>query len=632
LAIALGLVVSGSAPRAHAVVYFSPVRGELSLEFDGLRIEQDDGPTEGEYLFEERFRIKSSGYVLHPGIVTFSVELAPAASQQMVRHEDFDGDHDNWFLDYFLDLGILKSRPLSFDASAMSSSGTTTSGIGNRREFEVDTYRAGATFSNPYFPVGVRYTKRFLEQREKSGASSDVFDTDEEEDTLAVWGRSSKLNVSYERSWFDDKEEDRSQTTDTGRLSHRLLRWGKGSSLDYDVDYLDRDGFLPFRRFATNERLHLQHTPDLYTLYSHNYTYLERDLETRSHLGDVSLNHRLYRNLNTRVFLSASTTDSDDEDATGYSGGLGLSYNKRLAGNGTLKLGTTGAYRIDDIRTKNGLSEVVGEVHIVDTTGIFFLNRRFISLDTIVVNNADRTIVYVEGQDYAVNTVDELTQIQVLLGGRIGIGDVLLVDYLFETLPSREFSTTTYSYDAGLDYGWVSVYHRGAFTRQDLLSGSDGTSLIDTDDFTTGVVFSLSHKATRATVGGEHRYTKYDGFQSDTYSLRQSLQHPLSRRVSLTFNASQTFFDADGSDFVTFSERLLVQWRPRRSLTLDLHGEHWERQEDDDFEERFWEVGPEVRWFVGRVEFNSRYSHREWGGVYGDRAEDRLTVAFKRAF
>ncbi|MBI5446135.1 MAG: hypothetical protein HY900_33600 [Deltaproteobacteria bacterium] len=633
LVLLLGVVAGGLPAAAQEIVHVNPVRAELSLEFDGLRSRSEVGPSESEYLFTERLRMASGGYVLHPGVLSFSAELAPALSQQITRSEAFDENANNRFLDYFVNLSALAGRPLSFDATSARSTGTTTAGFGSRAEFRTDTHRLSTTFSNPYFPLGLSYSKRLREQREEGGLRPRLFEVDEEEDNLSFWGRSSKMSVSLERTWFEEKTLERSQRSDTARLSHRLLRWGKGSSLDYDLDYLDREGFLPFRRWATNERLHLQHTQNLFTTYSHNYTVVSRERETRSHAGDVSLNHVLYGNLTTRVFVTGSSTDSEDERSKGLGGGLSFAYNKNLPRKAKLRLGSTGSYRVDDVETENGLSEVVGEVHVVDIAGVFFLNRRFVSPGTIVVSNANGTVVFTEGLDYRVVSVDGLTEIQILAGGRIAVGDSLLVDYLFDALPSREFSTTTFTYDTAIDYGWISAYHRGTFLRQKLLSGPSGTPLSETDDFTTGVLFTFSNSRSRATLGAENRHSEHEEFESDTFSFREGLQHALSPALSVTLNATQTLLESSGGDFITFNERLLLEWRPRTNLLFDLHGERWDRREEGGLTERFWEARPGVRWFVGRVELTSRYSHREWGGrLSGDRTEDRLTVLLKRRF
>jgi hypothetical protein len=632
LVLSIGFMVIVPAAWAQEILHLDPLRAELALEFDGLRIQREDSPTARQYTFEERFRIGSGGYVLHPGILNFSAEVSPFFSQDIFQDEGPNQRNNTRSFDYLGNLGILQRKPVSLDVQGTRSTGTTTENIGSRREFQTDTFRVGTTFVNDYFPVGAHYSKRILKQTQILGLTSDVFDTDEVEDILFFSGRSSKLNLSLGRTWFEDREANRRLTTDKGRFFHRLLRWGKGSNLNYDVDYENREGFLPVRRLAVNENLYLQHTKNLYTTYSHNYTSLSRERETKNNSGGFSLNHLLHQNLNTRLNLAGSSTDSESEQALSYGGGLNLSYTKKLPWKGRFTAGAGGGYRIDDIESQAALSEVIDEEHEVNITGVFTLDQRFVDIDSVVVTNSGGTIVYIEGQDYDLVVIGSVTQVNVLLGGRINVGDILSVDYFFETLPSRKFSTTSYNYETGLDFGWVSLYHRASQSDQDLISGQSGTPLVETEESATGVIFTFATRASRATLTAEKRSKKFDDFKSDTIFLKQSLHHSFSWKTALSLNASQIFFDTSGSDFFTFSEDLLFNWRPKRNLFLDLHVGMWQRKEDDGVEERFLEAGSEVRWFVGRVEMYSKYSHQKWGGDFGDRDEDRLTFTFKRRF
>jgi hypothetical protein len=632
LLLSIGLVVAVSGAWAQDVVHFNPPRGELVLEFDGLQIQREESSTARQYTFEERIRIGSGGYVLHPGILNFSAEFSPFFSQDFFEGEGDNRKNNTRSFDYFGNMGILQSKTISMDVQGTRSTGVTTENIGNRREFQTDTFRVGTTFTNSYLPMGASYSKRTLEQTEISGPNPNAFDTDEVEDILSFWGRNSKLNLSLDRTWFEDQEEDRRLTTDKGRLFHRLLRWGKGSSLDYDIDYENRNGFLPVRRVITNERLHLQHTKNLYSTYSHNYTSQSRENETKSHSGDFSLNHLLYQNLNTRLNLAGYSADSEAEQTLSYGGGLSLSYTKKLPWKGRFRVGVGGGYRIDDIESQAALSEVIGEEHLVNVTRTFTLDQRFVDLSSVVVTNSAGTIVYIEGQDYDLEQVGSVTQVNVLIGGRINVGEILSVDYRFETLPSRKFATTSYNYETAVDFGWVSLYHRMSESDQDLLSGQSGTPLTKTEDSTTGVTFTYATRASRARLNAERRSYRFDDFKSDTIALKQSLYYSFSWKAALSFNASQVFFDSSASDSFTFREDLLFNWKPKRNLFLDLHAGMWERKEDDDLGEKFYEADAVVRWFVGKVEIYSKYSHQKWGGDFGDRDEDRLTFTFKRRF
>jgi hypothetical protein len=120
--------------------------------------------------------------------------------------------------------------------------------------------------------------------------------------------------------------------------------------------------------------------------------------------------------------------------------GLESHYNKRdLFGLG-FNAGLGLSYQETDRVSSLGLTEVVDESHIVRLGGAIILNRRFVIIPTIIVTDVDSLLVYVEGLDYIVFPVaGDLTQVQILPGGRIENGATILVSYKAQALPSMKF-------------------------------------------------------------------------------------------------------------------------------------------------------------------------------------------------
>ncbi len=635
LVLLIGIMIIAPDTWAQGLLHLYRLKGELIFNFRLFRSQGKDSRDEEAYTFEEQLRIGDKGYVLHPGILTFDVEVNPTFSQQGFKGEGVDSDSNTRILNYSVNLGILQARPFSLNVHGARNSGTLTSSVGDWTEFQTDSFQVVGTYKNPYFPFHMSYSKRFFEQTQTSGLTSAVFDRDEVEESLSFSGSNSKMDLFLERIQFEDRTGNRPFVSNLGRFSHRLLRWGKGSSLNYNIDYRNREGVRPTRGLAVGEQLHLQHTKNLYTTYSHTYTSFVRVRDTKSNSGAFSLNHKLYQNLNTRLNLSGSSIDSESNRQLSYGGGLNLSYTKKLPWKGRFTAGVGGAYRIEDNETPGALFEVVNEEHKVNSTRVFLLKRRFIVIDSIVITNPAETVVYIQEQDYDIVSSGSLTEIRIFTEGTISVGDVLSVDYLYESIPARKFSTTTFNYMTGLDFDWVYLYYRLFQMDQDLLSGRSGEPLLSEESSTTGVEFEFAGPTYRLTLTAEKESRKTGDFKFDTINLRQSYQHTFSKKISLSFDARQTFFDTEKSGSTTFSEGLSINWQPKPNLFLELNAEMWqreEREEDDKSEERVWKVGPKLRWFVGKTEINSEYSHLEWSGASGDRDEDRLTFTFKRRF
>ena len=73
----IGLTIIASETRAQGILHFNRLKGELVFEFRLFRSKADGFPSTQEYITGESLRIGSSGYVLHPGIMTFNVDVSP---------------------------------------------------------------------------------------------------------------------------------------------------------------------------------------------------------------------------------------------------------------------------------------------------------------------------------------------------------------------------------------------------------------------------------------------------------------------------------------------------------------------------------------------------------------------------
>ncbi|MBL0125667.1 MAG: hypothetical protein IPP88_24395 [Betaproteobacteria bacterium] len=75
---------------------------------------------------------------------------------------------------------------------------------------------------------------------------------------------------------------------------------------------------------------------------------------------------------------------------------------------------------------------IVGERIVLNGTAPAALLQARVTAGSVVVTNASRTQVFIEGIDYVLTIIGNSTRVQSLLSGSILDGEAVLVDYLFD--------------------------------------------------------------------------------------------------------------------------------------------------------------------------------------------------------
>ncbi len=394
---------------------------------------------------------------------------------------------------------------------------------------------------------------------------------------------------------------------------------------------MDREGFQGYENVYLVEEARLQHTNKLYSTYMIDHSSVARESETERNAINLGLTHQLYQNLTTTFALSGANTDFDSGAQDERGARLDLNYNKKIALGAKLSASLGVGTRITDRIATGGLQDVIDEQSVVDLTNIVVLNERFIDTSTIVVTDAAGLVVFTEGADYiVVPAANDVTEIQILPAGLINVGDTISVDYKFASAPSLEYSTDDLSYRIGLDFGWVSFFHRAFRSDQDLISGTAQGFLTDRRDARSGVRFRGSLLSTEATFDVEMQSLRSGDFKSNSTVLRQSLRYTGSRKMNLVLTASETFTKSNGTKFGLYMMDVSVRWRPGRRFTLTPRIGAWYRDEPDVSTQGFFTAGLDLEWTVRQLRFSVTLEHNSWGGTFNDTDENRLSFAISR--
>jgi hypothetical protein len=403
------------------------------------------------------------------------------------------------------------------------------------------------------------------------------------------------------------------------------------------------------------------HSNTQYSFYSQKAEDPETFSSTRNerHNARFRLEHSLYNNLFSFGRLRALQNNSELVDQTEYEAGAGATYSKTFFSELDLSLNVQADYRYTDRQTEDGLEDVINELHTASFVEPIILGQALVQQETIRVTSQDG-FTYMEGFDYEVIDLGQLfTEIRILPGGQISLGERLLVSYKYVPFPSAEFNTLNSGYGLSLGYRWLHFFHSESQSTNKLESGAIPPP--DRHDRTTGFELSFLHDKFEVRARAESRYREIGGSETRSYQMSQSLFLPGKGKFNFSFSGSQVFTESRGSvfldpridedflnqmrdsDYYAFDARL--NWFPRRNLRISPRLGYWSRKEktttnvviETDREYLF--GGLDVSWYLRQllVEFSYQRntSSSNTAGDIGediDTVDDRVMLTIRRQF
>lgn len=635
------MVLAAAAADARAqdeTIHLDPLEWEATVDFDGAWRRSESQKTR-DLDVETRLRFKQSGFSLDPRIARFAIEVEPRISHGDLSGTDQDETRDGVGVNYNATANIFSGTPdpFGYDLLAARSSDTTEGSLGSRTDFTLETYSVGTNWKSRVFPSTLSLTQRSLQQKFESGLTDVTSERDDVLRTLSYRGRSSKLDLFLERDWLDDLTDRNSDyTSNRFRAGHRFP-WGRGSQLNSRADYLDRNGFNPFERFTLDETVDIEHAANLRSTTGYRFTSLTQTTTTTENAGSFSLTHDLYDSLSTTGHTSASVSDGETLDELSYEGGLDLSYRKKIFWGGQFTASAGAAYRITDRVSAGGFDNVVDESHVVPVTGIVILDRRFVTLSSILVTDATGIVILTEGADYTLSSAGgDLIELFILPGGLASPGDTILVSYAFGVLPSAKFSTVPYQYSAAVDFGWIMVFHQQSASEESLISGAGESSLTDRENSTTGLQLRWDGETARATLSAQKRFDKTGGFETDSLDFGQTFAYDFSPGTAVTLSLSEIFTESTNRNTDLYTADASLRWRPRSNLFVRPHVGYWMRSDSGTVagggstDESYFVGGLDVQWFWRLLSVSARYEHNRRETDLSASSEDRIMITVTR--
>ena len=512
------LATTASAARTRS---FYLERPRLALEFEySYQDDENVTPTrtngQVSHRFLEGLSLASRGYLYHPALLIFDLELSPSWEQE--EQSSAAGREDSrrsFFFDYNLSGTLMQYRRLSLNFQARQSNSSTSNTLSATTSNESALYGATLVYKSLRLPTRLSYQYQSVNQQGFFSTTSNT-----ERLTLTSNHRidrsTTRLNADYSTSRYDSRG--REQTADITRLSlsnnlnvtaDRRVNLGSTATA-----FWRENADQTSNEIDLQEDLTWQHTqPDKRLQFSSSYA---AGYTARRENGDVSetipltvgatLSHRLYDNLRSSLSGSSSYTRFAGGHQKTYGGGPDFDYTRRIPG-GELNLNLGGYYEIDDRVSTQELIDVIDEAVTLSAFSQTLLANRNIDLDSIQVFSADKSQLYQRDFDYTLSPVGSFVEIErVFLDSAITEGETVLVSYRYQSDPSAKIATIDRYFGAGLTLGSVfRLRYRLSLTQEDVRAGLPPDTLADDTIQNVSAQVSLGWSDTRLTLDDEKR-------------------------------------------------------------------------------------------------------------------------------
>jgi hypothetical protein len=383
-----------------------------------------------------------------------------------------------------------------------------------------------------------------------------------------------------------------------------------------------------------NASFSAEHPNNLSSIYDLSYDrFTSGSFESDTYTVNAQLHHRLYESLDSALVLRAADTENSAQAENGYirrfGGGNIENYTKKLSTDSRLLLHN---WFFIDHTDQEAIGTVQNESHTFGE-GVggdnFFLNFPNVEESTIVITDVNHTQPpFILGLDYTVSTFNGRTQILRPITSRIGLNQVVLVDYQDEPTPPASYETVTESFEIRFDL-WNSLL--GAFGRINLSRNNAPADLLllPVTDYTMGV--DTTWHWLRA--GAEYEIYRSDGNSYNSPRLFQSGSFLLNDGSSLSLDFNESWVDYTQENRHLTDYRFISRYHKALTHRLSLEAAAGlAYQSGSGLDETLATVRPSIRYVIGKTSIDATYDFEYQLFPTETRQQHIFSVRLKRVF
>lgn len=630
LAVVLACVVPLCA-WSQSPVRLVPNAGEFVLDLDSYRLGIADSLGWQRTNVRNSLRIPFAGTVVHENLAKYTLDLRPtlrrlwsgsnAGTQSLATRElGYDGRAQLFAITRF---------PLAMQTIKLS--GATQGDFGEHQDYDEKFSGAEVSWRNTMLPLSASVSHRAFRDTWYPAFQQRPLLRNERTDVARWSARNSKTSASAERTNFSDPTTGSRLRTSAESFSN-LFRWGRGSYLTSTGNRNEIAGTMGYTRSNWSQRARIQHKKHVYSNTSYLFYALGSErFSNRGHAETMNLLVQAAPSLLFGMRASQTFANFGSGQARMISVGPNIAFERSL-GRRVAFMGTAGIYRDwhqRDLRDRTVF--VVDEPHMIDSSRRIMLRRPSIEVATLDVRSADRTTRFTVGVDYQLFVTEVTSELVAIPGGRIAVGDTLLLTYAF-LLPARQpVNGISADYATTLTAGPFSIFHR-----RSRLGAQSPTSVeflgASTDERSTGARLSWQRELGSLDLSAEERRRVSGGL---TYLAREGRASVAARtRAGTQALLSVSVNRAEVGQFRTDAASLTggMSWWASRALRLnmELRGWSWRPTGASSEELLGGAFGGELH--LGLTDLAVRYEAyaRQFGGVPG--RESRVVTRLVRKY
>ena len=576
-----------------------------------------------QWIFSQQLGYETHGYILDPNFIDMDIKFAGGIEEDYVTTNGQSSSGVNPVDSWDLRATYLRNGEWPLTLYSTRQEGWIFRDFGSA--IRTNTTVTGAALDHSEGPLTTHLDiSRTTSNQTGNQDFDDLSYTQDRLSWFSVYRPSSNQTLTWTYNYADTRESgavDNTYTTHDATLAHEaMFGENRQSSLTSTLNYSNYSGTSDVQRFRWDEHLALKHSDSFRTRYHTTADRTEIGASERtSYRGAAGFTHQFYKSLTTNGNIGASKSeDSQGGGSTERFADLSWAYRKAIPyGELSADLGFAWAHGENDasgdITTVNQFAVFSGAPPIV----IIGAN---IDPNSIILRDPSG-LLYRPGIDYTTRAFADRIEISRIIGGGIGDGQTVLIDY---TRGAQDATTTdTNGLFTGIRYDFqkgplsgLAFYAR--YAKQDQSISSENPDAFTPNSY-TDILYGTEYRFRGLTVGAEKQWhdstifpydaTRYWGRylvseRDTTWSLNAAyttIRYPdennvddlytLSARVEQRFNTHLTgdatvmWRDERNRLFgksTGFEEQLGLRWRYREvTAYLQLRAAQLETQDQE---------------------------------------------------
>ncbi len=506
----LGLAAAADAEEFAGFKLY-PVQGTVTAGYhkDSLEQERPDfASSQSQRGWRGELALRSGGYVYHPNLLSFDVTGGYVASGQVSNLDQLTGQATDGRFNFSVKARVLPEKPVY--GSFFYENVNNPAAVSALETFSQHNLRYGASVgaTRDALPVALRMEVQHAQQQ---GRSVSRVVNDEGNDLWIRAERAFNGSGTAQLAYHVRRQESASGSVMQPIVSTRHEgedltldgRFRLGERAQHALNsYLSLtrqqyDGLTTGQPQSRNQRALFSYVGEItqsargHAQYQTSRTE-QGDRFTNSSVAAANLSWTATDRLGLQAGLRGQSQAASEWTQRQLGADAGLQYRRDL-GWGRLQLGYSQRVDQREQSTFSAQPWVYGESLTLTLTTPAVLARSLVALATVKVFNATRSQQYVSGLDYRLSVEGTRTRVERLLGGAIGDGEAVLVDYRFDYGGTYSQRDQGQNLNVEWDIGraWV-MYARLSRDTPTLLSGQPVVPLNPVRDLIYGLRFEHS--------------------------------------------------------------------------------------------------------------------------------------------